>query len=116
MWKGFVQDEHIVATVHGDNITISGERSAVEFVIKMISRNYEFRKQVIGEDADLEKTGGILNRVIKWSRDGITIEADQRHATEILKALELERANHSATTCAVERKDGNNARSDEKPG
>ena len=46
-----------------------------------------------------------MNSVIAWNRDGITIEADQRHVREILKGLELERANHSATPCAMERKD-----------
>ena len=65
----------------------------------------EIEKQVIGEDPDLEKSGRILNRVIAWNRDGITIEADQRHGREILKGLVLERANHSATQCAMERKD-----------
>ena len=47
----------------------------------------------------------MLNRVVGWDRDGMTIEADQRHVREILKALEMERANNSATPCAVERKD-----------
>ena len=60
---------------------------------------------MFGEDLDLEKSGRILNRVIEWDRDGITAEADQRHVREILKGLELERENHSATPCAVERRD-----------
>ena len=102
--RGHVKGEHIVATVHADDITIGGERSAVEFFIRMISKKYEIKKQMIGEDPDLEKSGRTLNRVIKWNRDGITIEADQRHVREILTGLELERANHSATPCAVERK------------
>ena len=46
----------------------------------------------------------MLNRVNAWNRDGITIEADQRHVREILKGLELERANHSAAPCVMERK------------
>ena len=66
--------KHIVATVHGDDITIGGERSAVEFLIKVISRTYEIKKQVIGEDADLEKSGRILHRVVKLRRGGITID------------------------------------------
>ena len=94
-----------MATVHGDDITIGGQRSAVEFLVKMISKKYEIKKQVLGGDPDLEKSGRILNRVIEWDRDGITIEADQRHVREIMKFLELERANHSATPCAVERRD-----------
>ena len=79
--------------------------SAVELLIRMISRKYEIKKQVIGEDPDSEKGGRMLSRVVEWNRDGISIEADQRHVREILKGLELERANRSATSCAVERRD-----------
>ena len=49
------QCKHIMATVRGDDTTIGGERSAVQFLIKMISRKCEIKKQLIGEDADLEK-------------------------------------------------------------
>ena len=83
------------------------------FSSRRYQEKYEIKKQVIGGDADLEKSGKILNRVIEWGRDGITIEADQEHVREILKDLGLERANHSATPCAVERKSGSNARSDD---
>ena len=51
----------------------------VEFLIKIISRKYEIKKQVVWKDADLGKSGRKLIRVIEWGRDGITIEADQRH-------------------------------------
>ena len=44
VWRGCIKGEDIVATVHGDDITIGGERSAVEFLIKMISKRYEIRK------------------------------------------------------------------------
>ena len=54
-----------------------------------------------------------MNRVTDWGRDGITIEAYQRHVREILKDLELERANHSSAPCAVTRKNEGNTRSDE---
>ena len=69
-------------------------------------KRYEIKKRVLGGGGpDLEKSGRILNRVIEWGRDGITIEADQRHVRQIMKGFELERANHSATPCAVERRD-----------
>ena len=77
-------------------------------------RKYEIKKQMIGEGAELEKSGRILHRVIEWSSDGITIEADQRHVREILKGLELERANHTAAPCAVESKNEVNARNHER--
>ena len=72
-----------------DDITLGGQRTAGEFLIKMISKKYDIRKQVLGRDPDLEKSGRILNRVIEWDRDRITIEADQRHVREIMKGLEL---------------------------
>ena len=100
----------------GEDITIGEERSVVEVLIKMISRKYGIKKQAIGEDSDLEKSGRKLNRVIEWDREGITIEADQRHVREILKDFGLKRANHSATLCAWERKDEGGARSDENKG
>ena len=106
MWeRGHIKEEDIIATVHGDDITIGGERSAVESLIRMISKQYEIKKQVIGEEPDHEKSGRILNRVIKWNHNGITIEADQRHVREILKGLALEQADRSATPCGVERMD-----------
>ena len=105
VWRGHIKGEGVVATLHGDDITIGVQRTAVEFLIKMVSRKYEIKKQVIGEDPDLDKSGRMLNRVIEWDRDGVTKEADQRHVREILKGLELERANHSATPCGVERRD-----------
>ena len=79
----------------------------------MTQRTYEVKKQVTGEDVAFEKTGRILNRVVKWGRDGIMIEADQRHVREMLKDLAVERAKHATTPCTVERKKEGNARSDE---
>ena len=32
VWRGHIKGEHVVATVHGDDITIGGERSAVELL------------------------------------------------------------------------------------
>ena len=53
-----------------------------------MSRKYEIKKQMIGEDADLDKSGRILNRVTKWGRDGITIEVDQRHVSARQRDIE----------------------------
>ena len=74
VWRGRIKGEDVVATVHGDDITIGGQRTAVEFLAKMISKKYEIKKQVLGGDPDLEKSGRALNRVIEWNHDGITIE------------------------------------------
>ena len=100
-----------MATVREDDITIGEERSTVELLIKMISRTYEINKQVIGEDADFEKSGRMLNRVIEWGRDGMTSEADQRHVREIFEDLESEER-ITQRLHAVDKKKEDNGRSD----
>ena len=55
------------------DITIGRVRTAVECLIKMISSKNEIKKLVVGEDADFQKSGRFLNRIIKWGLDGITI-------------------------------------------
>ena len=87
------QGEDIIATVHGDDITIRGEKSAVESIVRMISKKVRDQEAGDREDPDLEKSGRIRNRVIKWNHNGITIEADHRDVREILRSLELERTN-----------------------
>ena len=86
------------------------------FLIRQMPRKHEIKKQMTGEGADLDKSGRILNRVIEWGRDGITIEADQRHVREMLRGFELERANPAATPCAVENNSKGHARDDESEG
>ena len=48
VWRGCIKGEDVAAIVHGDDITIGGERSAVKVFIKTISRKY-------GEDPDIRK-------------------------------------------------------------
>ena len=85
----------------------------MELFIKKISRNTRSRSE---KTQTFENSGRILNRVSEWGRDCITIEVDQWHVREILEDLGLERANHFATPCAVERKNQGNAGSDESEG
>ena len=60
VWQGCIEGEHVLATVHGDDITIGGERVAVEFFANMTSRTNEMKEQVRGEDAHLEKNARIF--------------------------------------------------------
>ena len=63
------------------------------------------RNKYSGETQTSIRAGECSTVSSNGNRDGITIEADQRHVREIMKGLDLERVNHSATQCAVERRD-----------
>ena len=43
---------------------------------------------MLGPDEDEDDEVRILNRVIKWTSEGITYEADQRHAELIIEGMD----------------------------
>ena len=68
------QEEDVVATVHGDDIQYNrcatdGSRVPHQDDIPKVGDQETGTRG----NPDLEKTGRMLNRVIEWDRDGITI-------------------------------------------
>ena len=60
----------------------------------------EMKEQMLDEDTDLKKTGAVVNRKIEWTRQGVWLEADPKHAEEVIRALNLTDAS-PVTTPAV---------------
>ena len=75
--------------VHGDDFVFAGNDSDLawtaksmeaKFLVKMIGR--------LGGDKGDDRELRILNRVIRWTPEGVTYEADPRHADILLKGSE----------------------------
>ena len=75
VWRGRIK---------GEDITIGGQRSAVESLIKMISKKYEMKKQVLGGECSTASLNGIVTASL--------MRQNQRHVKEIMKGVELERS------------------------
>ena len=71
--------------VHGDDFTILGDELELDWFRRAISERYEvkFRGRIGPSESD-DKSIRILNRVTTWSDNGISYEADQRHAEIIV--------------------------------
>ena len=76
--------------VHGDDFTVLGWESSLDWFRRQISDKFEvkFRGRLGPEDTD-DKSIRILNRIATWDDEGIKYEADQRHADIIIKELGL---------------------------
>lgn len=83
--------------VHGDDVTAQGNIDDLEWLIKAMRAKYDIKTQLIGERADLAKEARVLNRTIRWTRQGLEVEADPRHVKVILEQLGLEHANPAPT-------------------
>ena len=45
----------------------------------------------------------ILNRTLRWTKEGITCEADQRHADIVIKEMNMKKANAGSTPTVPQR-------------
>ena len=57
---------------------------------------------VLGPDAHHESEVRILNRIIRWTKEGIEYEPDQRHAEKVVNDLGLEKSREVSTPCVPE--------------
>jgi len=84
----------ISMSVHGDDFTSTGPEQSLRWLDAQLRSAYEIKTKYLGPDERLGhlQEVRVLNRVIRWSEDGITYEADQRHSELIVADLGLEAA------------------------
>jgi hypothetical protein len=75
---------------------VLGYKEDLDWFRDEIQRKFEvkLRGRLGPEDGD-EKSIRILNRVVEWGEEGITYEADQRHAEIVMKDLGLDEGTRS---------------------
>ena len=82
------REKQLRCVVHGDDFTFAGPATALawaeaamhkQFLMKVVGR--------LGPDADDMKEIRVLNRVLRWTAQGIAYEADPRHAEILMTGL-----------------------------
>ena len=80
----------VKCVVHGDDFTVLGGKSQLEWFSEELAKHFEIKiRGVLGDNKDEVPEIRILNRIIRWTSDGIEYEADQRHAEIIVKEMGL---------------------------
>ena len=64
---------------------------------------YEIKWNILGPKPEHVKTVKIFNRVIRWTSQGVTYEADQKHVKKIINGLDLINANGISTPFTKEK-------------
>ena len=82
------KERQLRLVVHGDDFTILGNEENLDWFRKAIQETFEVTiRGRIGPSPRDSKSIKLLNRVIEWNDQGITYEADQRHADMIVGML-----------------------------
>ena len=77
----------VAGAVHGDDIFVAGPREEVLKRGAILQERWETRDQLIGAKSGDRKELHILNRTLRWCKDGLVFAADPRHAREVIDEL-----------------------------
>ena len=72
--------------VHGDDFVVLARRGEASVVRKGMEKKYSVEVQMIGPRHDDPKEMKVLNRTVRWTREGISYEADEKHAEKLIKS------------------------------
>ncbi len=88
----------LVVSVHGDDFTIAGACEDIDWFDAGIQEHYECTLQPrIGPGPEDAREGLVLNRVVRWTTEGVEYEADPRQAEKLIAECGLTGANTVAT-------------------
>ena len=87
-----------MVSVHGGDFTTAGACEDLDWFEDRIQEHYECTIQPrIGPGSDDAKEGVVLNRVIRWTDEGLEYEADPRQAEKLVAECGLTGSNTMAT-------------------
>jgi hypothetical protein len=79
-------------SVHGDDVMCAGPLNQLRWMMSVLDKHFESKHKIMGEAKHLLKEVKILNRDAKWSKKGISLEADAKHVKTLLKEMKMEDA------------------------
>ncbi len=83
------KEKDIRVVVHGDDFTVLARTDDVQWVANQLAEKYTIKlRGVLGPNTELNEIT-VLNRIIRWTRQGLEYEADPRHAEIIVNELGL---------------------------
>ena len=81
----FQHEERKIRTyIHGDDFVSSAQGEQLKWMKEQLEKKYEMTTEVMGPDKDQKQEVRVLNRILRWTQEGIEYEADPRHAEIVL--------------------------------
>lgn len=90
----------IKLTCHCDDFLMVAPHEKLVWLIEKMKESFELKAHVLGPEEGSTKEIRILNRLIRWTEQGIEHEVDQRHSQKIVSDLRLKDAKTAATHVA----------------
>ena len=86
-------ERDLVSSVYGDDFATTGAKDDLDWFLATLEERYELVESArLGPGAADDKEARILNRVVRWTAEGLEYEADPRQVEHLLEDLHLEGA------------------------
>ena len=95
----FHKQRGLVCLVHGDDFVTTGSREDCKWLKGRLENRFEIKTKVIGAGGEEEREERILNRIIRLTKNGWELEADQRHVDIMVDQMNFKGAKGVATPC-----------------
>ena len=83
--------KNLRCSVHGDDITTVGSKTNLDWFKAELEKLYELKEAArIGPADEDDKEATVLNRVVRWTPQGLEMEADPRQGEKLLRDLRLD--------------------------
>ena len=82
----------IKTLVHGDDYCSAGKRTDLDWLQAELEKAYELKTQRVSSRQGASVEGKVLNRIVRWTKEGYELEGDPRHAELVVEKLGLENA------------------------
>ena len=89
-------------TVHGDDMFVAGPRQEKAKMGATLKKRWETRDQMIGPKPDDQKELRILNRTLRWCKDGLVFAAKLRHGRKVVDELGLRKSKPVSFTATAD--------------
>ena len=93
--------------MHGDDFTVTGPMADLQWIQRRMEEKYEIKTHYLGPGSGMTDEIQILNRMLRWTKESITCEADQRHAEIVIQDMHTKKANAVSFPAVPESEDTN---------
>ena len=83
-------DKGINTLVHGDDYCSAGPQEGLSWLQRELEKTYEIQTERVANRSGCDVEGQVLNRIVRWTRDGYELEGDPRHAELVVEQLQLQ--------------------------
>ena len=97
----------IKAVVRGDNLLCEAQLERLRWLQSELCKAFTIKSKILGPDEGCVSEVKLLNRQIRWEKEGISWEADRRHVDVLFEQIGMDRSK-TGSVCTPFVKEGKN--------